>query len=296
MPATRSRTENWRQSLSSVYEKGGALEITLPRHIDAAHTDHAEGSPAADLIWRVRLIGLSDTEIIIEQPGAMGHSVPLHDGIELIALLAIGQNRWMFRTRNLGATTVTLAGGRPITGYRLMMPESVERCQRRNFYRISTVGVVLPGVEVFPLIDPASAAIADAAYRCDLLDELDHHIAACPVRKGEPVLPEVGPSFQGMLVNIGGGGVGIVFDPAEQPKLNSTTTYWLRISLPPHLPLPLTVSARVRHTHLDSSQRLYAGMSFEFAQSPGHEKFIVDQLMRYVATVQREQLKRQKDE
>lgn len=292
MPATRSRTENWRQCLQDLFQKGGAVEITLPRYAENGHVDHDPSGRNASLIWRVRVMGLSETEMVVEMPAALGHPIRLQPNIELVCLIAIGQNRWMFKTANLGETQAPAAGGRMIPGYRLRMPTSVERCQRRNFYRISTVGLTLPRVEVFPVLDAASAAVAETANRCHILDLIDQRSGFGPGKPTEVIMPEVGPMTHSTLVNIGGGGVGLLFEQAEQGRLDSSQLYWLRICLQPLIPAPLCVSARLRHTHIDSAQRVYAGMAFEFGHSPGHEKFVVDQLLRYVAQVQREQLKR----
>lgn len=289
MPATRSRTENWRQSLQDLHQKNGAIEITLPQHAENANT--AQGDHAS-LIWRVRVMGLTQDEIVIEQPAALGHPIRLQPNIELVGLIAIGQNRWMFKTRNLGDTEISTHGGRPIRAYRLKMPTSVERCQRRNFYRISTVGLTLPRVQVYPVVDADTVVIAETANRCQILDLLDESHGLGPPKPTEAVMPEVGPMSQATLVNIGGGGAGLLFDHAESSRLDSNRLYWLRVGLQPHVPAPLGISARLKHTHIDSAQRLYAGMAFDFGHSPNHEKFIVDQLLRYVAQVQREQLKR----
>lgn len=292
MPATRSRTENWRHCLQDLYHKGGALEITLPRYTDPKDPDHADSTDNANLIWRVRVLGLNDREIIVEQPAALGHAVRLQPNIELVALIAIGQNRWMFRTVNLGEAAAPTGDGRTCRGYRLRMPDAVERCQRRNFYRISTIGLTLPRVDTAPVLDAASAALAEASNRCQILDMLDRHVGVCPVNPSQCVLPELGPTVQATLVNIGGGGVGLLFEPTESTRFDAATLYWLRINLQPLIPAPLAVSARLRHTHIDSAQRIYAGMAFEFGHSQGHEKFVVDQLLRYVAQLQRDQLKR----
>ncbi len=291
MPATRSRTENWRQSLQDLFLKNGAIEITLPRHAENAN---AGGGEYASLIWRVRVMGLSDSEIVVEQPMALGHAVRLQPNIQLVGLIAIGQNRWMFKTTNLGETDITAAGGggRTLRGYRLSMPDNVERCQRRNFYRISTVGLTLPRVEVYPLLDPGSAIIAETSNRCHILDLIDQESGLGPPKPAASVMPEVGPMSQALLVNIGGGGAGLLFEHSESSRLDSATMYWVRIYLQPYVPAPLGVTARLKHTHIDSAQRVYAGMSFEFGHSAKHEKFVVDQLLRYVAQVQREQLKR----
>lgn len=290
MPATRSRTENWRQCLQGVYERGGALEIALPHHADAA----SGGNPsqaAANLIWRVKVLGINDNEIIVEQPTALGHTIPISVGVDLVGILTIGQNRWMFRTSNVGTASVPGGMGRSMPAYRLRMPEHVERCQRRNFYRVSTVGLTLPRVECYPLLNPQSAPVAEAANRCQILDLLDAPLIGCPIEPAhQPMMPDVGPTFHATLVNIGGGGVGLLIDPDDRPSLDAGDLLWLRVSLMPHIPAPLAVTARVKHTHIDSSQRTYAGLAFEFGWHPEHSAFVVDQLCRYVAQLQREQM------
>lgn len=295
MPAARSRTENWRRSLQNIFERNGALEITLPQAgAGAGAGDETEGT--SSLIWRVRIIGLTDTEIQIEEPTALGQTIELRQGLELVGIIAVGQNRWMFRTTNLGKAKIPINAYRIVTGLRLAMPTDVERCQRRNFYRVSTIGLDLPQVECYPLLDPGTAALAEAANRVAINDALENLAAGGPGPKRpeiEPhILPQVGPKFMGSLMNVGGGGVGLLVNNDDKPSLESQKLFWLRISLMPHVPLPIGITARLRHTHIDSAQRMYAGMAFEFGFDPHHQKFVVDQLCRYVAMVQRDQLKR----
>ncbi len=301
MPATRSRNENWRTSLQQILERNGSLEITLPRYIDG-DPNGGETPPAQNVIWRVRLLAISDTEIVVEEPMALGHTFHIENGVELVAIIAIGQNRWMFRTKNLGPTSVSLNGRVRVAGLRLVMPDDVERCQRRNFYRVSTVGLTLATVDCAPVTDPETIAVAEAANRVQIEEAAGE--AAPPLIAGRigrdqdsvTIQPSVGPTIRASLMNIGGGGVGLIFEPEDRAALDSNKVYWLRLRLQPHIPHPLGVAARVRHTHVDSTQRIYAGLMFEFGGQSAHQKFVVDQLCRYVAQVQREQLKRQAKE
>jgi len=292
VPATRSRTENWRRSLQSLYERNGALEVTLPRYFGAS-SGEADGvayeQPTKDLIWRVRIVRLNDAEIVVEEPSMLGQTIALEEGRELVAIIAIGQNRWMFRTTILRRGDVQLNHQRAVTGLVLRMPDHVERCQRRNFYRVSTVGLNLPEVEVFPLLDPASAVFAETRSRLAAIASEERGVVGRIGAEG------VGPRLRGVLMNVGGGGVGLLIEPEERSAFESERLFWLRINLEPHLSTPLCVTARMRHTHIDSAQRLYAGMAFEFGLNPEHERFVVDQICRYVARVQREQLARQQE-
>ncbi len=297
MPATRSRTENWRSSLTSLYERGGALEITLPRfaHCTPEHAPPPDEAEAAThLIWRVRILGLAADEIVVEPPAALGHVIPITPGSALVGVIVIGQNRWMFQTVCLGTVNTYGAGGRPLPALRLRMPTDVERCQRRNFYRVSTIGLNLPRVECFPLMDPHTAAIAEAASRVEMRDlqarENGQSAAAqADAKAPAPILPDVGPKFDATLMNVGGGGVGLLIEPGDRLRLDSNRFYWLRLDMSPWLPAPLAVTTRLKHTHIDSTQRVYAGMAFEFGFSADHEPFVVEQLSHAVAEMQRRQ-------
>ncbi|MFG0293095.1 MAG: flagellar brake domain-containing protein [Phycisphaerales bacterium JB065] len=300
MPATRSRTENWHRSLVQIYERGGALEITLPRYLGKTESgvptvvDTDSDQVAKNIIWRVRILDMDKDSIVVDQPMVLGQTFDLKDGIEIVGIIAIGQNRWMFRTKVLQKVKVELGGGRAsATCLKLQMPTQVERCQRRNFYRVSTVGLDLPQVTMFPLLDIQTAIIAETACREEIFSMEDKGLAG-KIGPEDPAslrLPEVGPSREARLMNIGGGGVGLILDSAQNSGMDTHQAFWIRIDLRPDIPAPLCAVARLRHTHIDSSQRLYAGLAFEFSHNPSYQKFLVDQLCKYVAKLQRQQMR-----
>ncbi|MEX2218393.1 MAG: flagellar brake domain-containing protein [Phycisphaerales bacterium] len=300
MPASRSRTERWRECLRQVHERDGALEISIPAEPGGA-APGPEGPARGDLIWRVRIVALDESSITIEQPSAAGRFMDLQPGLELVAVMAIGQNRWMFHTRITGAQ-----GTGPTRSLRLVMPTTVERCQRRHFYRISTAELCLPRVECWPLLDPTSVIPAEIANRAHILSILesgdaiaDRPRALQPAARitsvapgsssasDEPLLlPEVGPMFTARLMNLGGGGVGLIIDPRESGAADRARLLWLRIDLTPRIPAPIAMTARPVHTHLDSAQNLYYGLAFEWSFHPAHREFVVEQIGRYVSALQ----------
>ncbi|MEM1422863.1 MAG: hypothetical protein AAGH64_02560 [Planctomycetota bacterium] len=300
MPASRSRTSNWRRSLDQIHERGGCLEITLSRYLggdDANMGALAEGEGGTrDIVWRVRILSLSDDEIVLEEPMVLGRKIDIEAGAELACIICVGQNRWMFRSEMTGAIPVKLGGARPVTGLRVPMPQTVERCQRREFYRVKTVGVNLPDVACYPMQDPGTAVAAEAANRQEFVRRIDTPIAGRIASEDldDASLPEVGPPFVAKMMNVGGGGVGLIVRPEDHAILESARFLWLRIDLQPDLPAPLCVCARSRHTHIDSTQSVYAGLSFEFGSRMDHKEFVIDQICKYVAQVQRDQLSRQR--
>jgi hypothetical protein len=283
VPAHRSRTSGWRRCLQQVHERRGALEIAIVRGQDS------EGEDGRHLIWRVRLIALSDDEILVEQPMTLGQVIHLEPGIELAAILALGQNRWMFTTSMLGLTPQGGGDRRATTAMRLVMPKSVERCSRRNYYRMETTALNLPEVEVWPLLDPKSVIVAERAN--ELQFEADQSgspgDAADEGASTDATMPEVGPKFTASLLNLGGGGLGLRVRPQDAPALGRHKLFWLRFSLPPGLTTPICATGKLAHTNVDSTQHTYAGMAFDFSFNPGHQRLVVAQVCRYITAIQR---------
>jgi len=240
-------------------------------------------SRGSDLIWRCRLLQVTEDEIVVEQPTAMGQPLFMDKDVDLVGVMAIGQNRWMFRTRTLAATPKLSRTG----VMRVAMPHTVERVQRRQFYRVSTAELSLAKVECWPLLNPTTVGPAEAANR--LAIEEAERTGVTPESMDPTVLPEVGPLFHAKLVNLGGGGVGLMIDQAEARAIDRARLFWLRLDLTPHIPVPLGVTARMAHHHMDSTQAVYAGLSFDFSFNPQHQTFAVQQMMRYVEMLQQEQ-------
>lgn len=282
MPANRSRTERWRECLEQILNRDGGLEIAVDR--GQAPSPDVAPDGATDLVWRVRLASIRDSELLVEQPTTMGQPIRLDPGTQLVGAMAIGQNRWMFKTSVIGSLA-TPSGARQSNMIRLSAPQGVERCQRRSFYRVSTAELRLPTVRCWPLLDPTSVVAAEVANRSQISELLrDHQLTQNP--EADPlVLPEVGPPFRAKLVNIGGGGAGLVIERGENGATDRSRALWLRINLMPHIPAPIAVTAKIAHTHIDSGQNLYLGLAFDFAHNLVHKDFVVGQISRYVVAL-----------
>lgn len=272
MPANRSRTDRWRDCLWQIYERSGAIEVSLARpegSLDAGH----------DLIWRVKIARLSESEIVVDQPAAFGRTFRLSAGTSVVGAMSIGQNRWMFRTRALPSPN----DGR----LRLAMPEHVERCPRRSYYRASTAAVALPPVECWQLLDPSTVVAAEVANQAHVRDMQQRRAGGAePLVEIEPLLPEVGPRFTAELVNISGGGLGLIVPPGEASGLDRARFLWVRLDLRPDVPAPIALTGRLVHTHMDSAQNVHAGLAFEFGFNPDHREFVVGEVCTLVARLQ----------
>lgn len=304
MPANRSRTQQWRRCLQQIHERNGALEIAVAHddRSNSARTKRADADGeqrSTHLVWRVRLLAIHDDQLVVEAPVALGQVISLRKGVELIAVIAIGQNRWMFRTQIIEPTRFSLNERRDIDALRIVMPTNVERCQRRNFYRMDTAALNLPQVEVWPLLDPQSVLVAERANEIRLQNDVlsngaerSEDTSAPPDDDDESIMPEVGPRFVGALLNLGGGGLGLRVEQDNSQHLGHHKLFWVRIALPPELNTPICATGKLVHTHLESGQYTYAGLAFDFSFNPGHQRFVVDQICRYIALQQRIQLQR----
>jgi len=279
MPASRSRTTEWRRSLEQLRAREGAIELAV------AH-DHPGGDEgilgASDLVWRVRVLDLSSDEVAVDLPFALGRAIELPAGTEVVAAIAIGQNRWMFRAKVKGAWTPRAPFPRTHRGIRLSLPDHVERCLRRST-RVDVARINPPKVEMWPLLEPRSAMPAERASELAFRAAMTGERTGMSGCAGEDLLPTVGPGFSATLVNLGGGGLGVLVDSADSAALSRHRMFWLRFTLGSIMPVPICATARVVHTHMDSSHRTYAGISFDFDFNPAHQRVVAEQIVQAIA-------------
>ena len=279
MPAQRSRTTGWRRCLQQLVDHKGSLQIALAPNGPTGH----------DFVWRAKLISVDDNEIFVEMPTAAGEPLPLEEGVQLLGIIAIGQNRWMFRTQCVGSCSYR-AYGKDGIGLKLQLPSTVERCQRRRDYRISTDTLALPTIASWPLLDPRSVVLPERM--CQLRIERHFNGETTPeAMQEEDCMPDVGPAFQATIVNIGGGGIGLQVPSGEASGIGRHRLHWLKFPLPGNDGPHLCVTAKLMHWHLEAGGTTYMGMMFDFSFNPSHKRFVTGQITRAVAIQQREQLR-----
>jgi len=291
VPATRSRTENWRQSIAQIIERRGSIELAVrPPAADAQQADLQH--PSTDLVWRVRVLEMTDSKILVAPPAAAGQQISLADHLPLVASFVVGQNRWAFRTSVLGKHAAPSRSGEEWC-IAISTPVSVDRCPRRSSPRIGTTNFALPEVSCWPSIDPGSIALAEEANRAALTRAWTNH--QNPPQAFSPeattVMPVVGPRVAAHLQNISGGGVGLLLTPDAATALDRHPFIWVQLNLPPHVPAPLCVTVRKAHSHLESNQMVYFGCALDFTWNPQGQRFVADLFARYMACIQGQQKK-----
>jgi hypothetical protein len=169
------------------------------------------------------------------------------------------------------------------------MPDRVDRSQRRRV-RVDTQEINLPKVELWPLLDPKSVIPSERANEL-AFEALQRGEEVVADTSGESVMPTVGPKFHAALANLGGGGVGLTVEPDDASPLGRHRLFWMRLNLEPELPILACASGKVVHTHIDSSQRTYVGIAFDFTFNPAHQDVLAAQIAYYIE--QRQELQRQ---
>lgn len=255
-----------------VRDRAGPIEISIA------------DDEAKSLVWRVRLLDVDNDSMLVEQPSTLRRKVPIEPGTPLIGALAIGQNRWMFHTRVSGLETKVIAG-RTVDVLRLDPPLTMERCQRRSFFRISTASLQLPSVGCWSLNDPAAAVPIEVATRAAILEGTGVDPDSI-MDLNALAMPKVGIGADAVLLNLGGGGACLRLPHDEAAVLDRPGAFLLRVDLTPSVPLPLPITARLAHTKVDSSQNVHAGFAFDFSLHREYEAFIAEQVCRYVAGLQ----------
>ena len=94
------------------------------------------------------------------------------------------------------------------------------------------------------------------------------------------------------MVNVGGGGLGLLLDAETAGALDGQRLFWIRFGLRGPQGPRIGVAGRVVHTHIDSQSNVYAGVSFEFAGGTDHRHFVLEQILSHVEASQRDQLRR----
>lgn len=266
--------------MQQVFERGGTLEISVgqPGASDSSKLDRLEDADSVDLVWRLKIVSLDEESVLVEAPVALGQTMRIEDGMALVGAITIGQNRWRFLSKKLSDEHPEGSRGECM---RLQLPDHVERCMRR-FVRVEASALNLPNVTMWPLLDPRTIVAAEVANEIAFRAFTESQ----SLPSDTAPMPSVGPKFTATLVNIGGGGVGLRVEPQDASVLGRHRIFWLEIPLGRNHPVPIVVTGKVVHTHLDSSQRTYIGVSFDFTFQLSHQQVVADQIHRAMQSAQ----------
>jgi len=270
MPSTTTKTPpDWPGIVKDAERRNGVIELQVI-------SDAGERSTTA----RARLLRIDDNgEWLLEKPfSTHGPSFPTH--ARVVGVVGGGTRRLGFHAKVKAVELHQLNSAKRIPAVRLTEPHDIHSAQRRAYYRVSAVGVDLPGIRLWPMRDPASAVAAEKA------NEARH--AGQDI---EAPHPAQGDLFTGAMFDISGNGMSLMIEPKHLSALNDATHFWTELRLPGD-PQPIQfVLKRIRLNH-EPDGPVLAAFTFDFEHNPPHQRFVTDLVCRFTAAQQRAQLQR----
>lgn len=284
-----TRTTNaqpWEQCLTDLNERDGAVEITgLSAHrksaIDANKSDDQSHHVAPS--FRVRVLAWRPAGIVVDQPTNPEEAHYFQQGAVVRVLVVDGAARWELITTVTSRIRFQLNENSVVAAIVLSRPHEVNSVQRREFFRVSTAAAKIPPVQLTPVVkiktDQASTSQTPQATQ-------------------EPQQP-FGPEpllvpFTGILVNVGGGGMGVEASDDVAFTLSLCRRFKCVVNLP-SMDEALVVDCTMVHLETQAQGMHYLGLRFEVASAAARRR-VEDQICHFTSWLQRQQLQRMKRE
>lgn len=287
LSASNKPESQWEQLVSELEAYNRCVEIGLPCAYEADAQGMVEdASELMSKVWKVRLLKVHHGQWTVERPPIAGrHTGGLIPGVTLIGLAVKDAARWSFRTSILRSELHELNARRRVPALRLSPPRDIGTAQRRQFFRVSTVGASLTA-NLWPLQDVESCIAVEDMTQLRLLDEP----LAAGVLTMQP--PQLGAGFHAGLVDISAGGAAVLV-PREQAKVfERYGLFWMEMMLPTNH-YPLVVAATPVHVRREAGAGMYnVGLRFYHEHNQPYERFVQENICHYAAWEQRRQLHR----
>ena len=297
--STTLSDQDWRQLLVTLERRGGAVRIS----------GTSEENPGAfGPGYQTRLLGVDSLGLVFQLPGRPGAVKYFRPGSVTEVLVADENQHWQFVSVVQGLVSYRLNARTEVQAVRIDDPYEVHRVQRREYYRVACAGSNVAPVLVEPLVvdvpgapgtgprverskapgGPAHAAIATVPGRQIAAWRPGHHTVT--LRAGERVDRRQG--FQAKLINIGGGGMGLLAPPESIEVINSTDRFQCTLALP-MLDDPLVLVVHCVHRKPIPNGTHVLGMRLQI-DDRWEERWCADQLMKCSAWLQRQHLRRRR--
>lgn len=224
---------------------------------------HYESARGGYSISRVRLMGLTETQILADAPVGRPGDQPIPANKTITVHFEQNGVRRQFQSAIVACNLdVRLNNSKTVPGIALQKPQSTKESQRRNDFRQSLASC-----------DPIAITIAPAASESPDSCLLD------------------APRAAGRLVQISSGGVGLIVQRRLLPELRSGMRFFLTFELP-EVDEPFYMLAVCRHIReIQEGEVLRVGWAFT---NWGFRPLPTDQqrIAKFVAAYQRRKLRR----
>ena len=213
---------------------------------------------------RVRMLAYVDGELVVDRPTTSASDDSFAAGKRLSATLTLGQERWSFKTRVIKPVKlVRLNATKRVMGMTMDVPQSLERSQRRNNFRVS---------------------VASLGIGCRVQWESKKHRHAC----------DLDARFaEGMISNVSGRGLAVVLPKSCARRLKDGVHIFVQFHLP-NMDEDLLVMAEVRFSRpIQRQDTVLVGLTL-FALPTDEQQKLEQHLSEFVVWQERQSLKRRR--
>lgn len=247
-------TTQWIEIAQFILQRNGAVSLSPLSMEDENHTD--------ELSFGSRLLDMNDTHLVVEVPNAAIAKQQFQIGAKMYVVMVQRTVRVELCCEILDRIKVSVNANVETIGYQLSYPTHVGSAQRRAYYRAHVSAMPIKPVKFIPL-DPV----------------LKH--------------PMYEIAFTGNMVNISGGGMGVIVQKEHVPILRDSKFFTCDVELPMDKErIKFSIECQSMHKTAGRKGDVYVGLEFKITD-PAHKREIVDKLVKYTTWVQREQLRKE---
>ena len=209
-----------------------------------------------------RFLDMTGKHLIVEVPNSVQGRQHFENDARVYVTMVYHAMRVELACKVKGRIKHNINENVQVIAYELTYPTQIRSAQRRAFFR-ATVSAMPIAPIIFTPMDPT----------------LGH--------------PMYDKSIKANLVNISGGGMGLIIPKEDVNKLSGIKNFECELELPQDKgKLKLILLCQIMHTTTGRRGDVYAGVQFHI-DDPTEKRETVDMLVKYTTWIQREHLKHQ---
>jgi c-di-GMP-binding flagellar brake protein YcgR len=245
---------DWHRAALVMFAGGQPIELTAVDPLT-----HEPVGPTS----RTRILDIHGGRCLVELPSHRDTAASIRHTHHAMMLLVDSGVRLQCVVRIDEVIKHQLNAQTEVWALRMSEPLHVQSAQRRAFFRAMTAHLKLM-VNMQPL-------------------------AETPLHTGIEI-PD-GPPFRAMMVNVSGGGLGVIAPQRVGTLIQHYGRYRCSVALPTH-DEPLAVTVKHVHLHSNDDGTHYMGLAFKLADVAERHR-VEDSICRFTTWLQRQQLARQ---
>ncbi len=241
---------------------------------------------------KVRFLSLIEQRVVIDMPTVAARPVLIRPG-EVVELFFLWKGqRFGLRSRVVGRTRWQVGKLQVLDALTLNYPEEIEKAQRRECYRLSlmhlpSAAITLREVAEDQAADPSAPINSEAEEADGEAENADGEVSDAGTE-----VPTTPPGIKGRMMNLSETGCGMVFEKTEARRFPINALYRACFVLPGD-PEPFDFVGQIRWSRdHPAGDRIMVGIAWQLDPTEREHASIQTRLAKFIATEQREALRR----